>query len=300
MTPTPEAAAPDTAQPSRSFIEDAAITQYLVSDQRCLMVVPASDAVRSPGGSVSAGMVLTVFDVGASHPAIIASRPDWTATQDISLHGAEPVTEGPIVLDNQLVRVGKKAVIASTAVYDGHGLDDVDKLVRLIDQAGPSSDAPTGLTRAGSGLLTFARIPRAAAPGMDDYDPGQWIGQVHRPAAGPPVQGSLYERMGLELVDARTGQFDLERTPFVTNSIGTILGGALAVMVEAAAEALCPGLVATDLQIHYLSQVRTGPARTAGTVLRDAGDHAVVTVRVTDAGHGDQLLALATVTLRKG
>ncbi|WP_035953990.1 hypothetical protein [Parafrankia sp. EUN1f] len=299
MTPTPEAAAPDTAQPSRSFIEDAAITQYLVSDQRCLMVVPVSDAVRSPGGSVSAGMVLTVFDVGASHPAIIASRPDWTATQDISLHGAEPITEGPIVLDNQLVRVGKKVVIASTAVYDGHGLDDVDKLTRLIDQAGPS-EAPTGLTRAGSGLITFARIPRAAAPGMDDYDPGQWIGQVHRPAAGTPVESSLYERMGLKLVDARTGQFDLERTPFVTNSIGTILGGALAVMVEAAAEVLRPGLVATDLQIHYLSQVRTGPARTAGTVLRDAADHAVVTVRVTDAGHGDQLLALATVTLRKG
>ncbi|KPM52109.1 hypothetical protein CcI49_37940 [Frankia sp. CcI49] len=299
MTPTPEADTPSTARPSRSFIEDAAITQYLVSDQRCLMVMPVSDAVRSPRGTISAGMVLTVFDVGASHPAIIAGRPDWTATQDISLHGAEPITEGPIVLDNQLVRVGKKIIIASAAVYDGHGLDDADKLARLIDQAGPSV-VPTGLTRAGSGLLTFARLPRAAAPGMDDYDPGNWIGQVHRPAAGGPVEGSLYERMGLELVDARTGQFDLERTPFVTNSIGTILGGALAVMVEASAEALCPGLVATDLQIHYLSQVRTGPARTAGTVLRDAGDHAVVTVRVTDAGHGDQLLALATVTLRKG
>ncbi|WP_018638906.1 hotdog family protein [Parafrankia elaeagni] len=293
---------PSGTAPRRSFVADAALTELLVSDRRCLMVAPLTDAVRSPEGSVSAGMILTIFDVGASHPAMIASQPGWTATQDISLHGAGPITEGPIVIDNQLVRVGKKVVIASAAVYDGHGVDDIEKLQQLIDQAGPS-EGPAGLARAGAGLIAFARLPRGAAPGMDDYDPARYIGQVRRTGGaglGPAVEGSLYERVGLRLVEPRTGQFELDRTPYVTNSIGTILGGAQAIMVEAAAEAMRPGMVAADLQIHFLSQVRTGPARSVGTVLRDAGDHSVVTVRVTDAGHGDQILALATVTLRRG
>lgn len=281
-----------------TFVGDAGLTELLVSDQRCLTLAPLTDAACSPGGFASPGMILTIFDVGASHPAMIACRPDWTATQDVSLHGADPITEGPIVVDSRLVRVGKKVVIASAAVYDGHGAEDVEKLQRLIDQAEPS-EAPIGLTRAGAGLITFARIPRVAAPGMDDYDPGKWIGEVRRPSVGTPVESSLYGRLGLRLIDPRTGQFDLDRTPYVTNSIGTVLGGAQAIMVEAAAEAMRPGMVATDLQIHYLSQVRRGPARTVGTVLRDAGDHSVVTVRVTDAGHDDQILALATVTLRR-
>ncbi|WP_018501253.1 PaaI family thioesterase [Parafrankia discariae] len=294
---TPEADTPGAA-PRRTFVGDTASTELLVSDRRCLMSAPLSDAVRSPGGSASPGMILALFDVGASHPTMIACRPDWTATQDISLHGADPISEGPIVVDSQLVRVGKKITIASATVYDGHGVDDIEKLQRLIDQAEPP-EAPAGLTRAGAGLITFARLPRAAAAGMGDYDPGKWIGQVRRTGTGTPVEGSLHERLGLRLIEPRTGRFDLDRTPYVTNSIGTILGGAQAVMIEAAAEAMRPGLVATDLQIHFLSQVRKGPARTAGTVLRDADDHSVVTVRVTDAGHDNQILALATVTLRR-
>ncbi|OHV38961.1 hypothetical protein CC117_02590 [Parafrankia colletiae] len=295
---SPEAALSPEAAPRRSFVGDAALTELIVSERRCLMTAPLTDAVRSPGGSVSPGMILTIFDVGASHPTMITCRPDWTATQDISLHGADPITEGPIVVDNQLVRVGKKVAIASAAVYDGHGVDDIEKLQWLIDQAGPSA-APAGLTRAGAGLISFARLPRAAAAGMDDYDPGKWIGQVRHTGVPEPVEGSLHERLGLRLLEPRIGQFDLDLTPSVTNSIGTIFGGALAVMIEAAAEAMRPGLAATDLQIHFLSQVRTGPARTTGTVLRDAGDHSVVTVQVTDAGHDNQILALATVTLRR-
>jgi hypothetical protein len=53
------------------------------------------------------------------------------------------------------------------------------------------------------------------------------------------------------------------------------------------------------MQLHYLSQVRVGPARTATTVLRTAPDHAVVSVELIDAGNDDQLLALATVTLQR-
>jgi acyl-coenzyme A thioesterase PaaI-like protein len=52
------------------------------------------------------------------------------------------------------------------------------------------------------------------------------------------------------------------------------------------------------MQIHFLSQLKVGPARTRGRVLRDATDHAVATVEIVDADNADHLLALATVTLQ--
>ena len=100
-------------------------------------------------------------------------------------------------------------------------------------------------------------------------------------------------------MDAPAGVAELDRTPYVANSVGTINGGAQAVLIEVAAESVHPGFVATDMQLHYLSQVRVGPARTVTTVLRTAPDHAVVSVDLVDAGHDDQLLALATVTLQR-
>ena len=91
---------------------------------------------------------------------------------------------------------------------------------------------------------------------------------------------------------------EIDHSDYVRNSFGTINGGVLGAVFQAAAEAARPGQVATDLQIHYLSQVQTGPARTSGTVSRDAFGHSIVSLRAVDAGHGDQLLDLATITLQ--
>jgi acyl-coenzyme A thioesterase PaaI-like protein len=109
----------------------------------------------------------------------------------------------------------------------------------------------------------------------------------------------MYERMGLRVLDAAGGRVELDRTPYVANSIGTINGGAQAVMIETAAEAMRPGLAASDMQLHFLSQVKAGPAQSRGRVVREAGDHSVVDIDLVDAGNGDQLLTMATVTLRR-
>jgi acyl-coenzyme A thioesterase PaaI-like protein len=266
------------------------LTQLLATDDRSLTLAPLTDAVRSPAGCASLGMVVTMIDVGASDPAMVACRPDWTATQDLSLHSAGWITDGPIVVDTELVRVGTKVVVVAVTVHDGNGVEDVDALRGAIDDG--------TLTRAAAGLVTYARIPGAAAPGMDDYDPGRWAGQIRRNPVAAPAAGTMYQRMGLELLDARTGRMQLEHTPYLANSIGTINGGAQAVLLEAAAEAMRPGMAATDMQIHYLSQMKAGPVRTVGTVLRDAADHSVVTMELVDGGNDDQLLAVATIILQ--
>ena len=134
---------------------------------------------------------------------------------------------------------------------------------------------------------------------MDHHNPAQWVGQVRERTSDVVPEGTMYERMGMDVVDAENGVLELERTLYVINSLGSINGGALAVMIEAAAEAMRPDLVATDMQIHYLSQVKAGPARTSGVISRDGADHSVVTIEVVDAGHHDQLLTAATVTLQR-
>jgi acyl-coenzyme A thioesterase PaaI-like protein len=148
-------------------------------------------------------------------------------------------------------------------------------------------------------LLTFARLPMSAISTHGFARPPAQIGEVQRRRVVAPPEGTVYDRMGLDVVDAASGVTELARTPYVTNSIGTINGGAQCVMIQVAAEAMCPGLVATDLEVHFLSQVKVGPARSCGRVARHGADHSVITVELVDHGADDQVLSLATVTLQR-
>lgn|GEM_PF-1354570 len=276
---------------SVSFASDFGLTTFQPSPQRSVVRATLTDKLRDSGGAASTGVLMTVVDIVASDPALIAASPDWTATQDLSLYAAGPITRGPIVADARLVRAGKKVVVISVDVYDGCGVTDLRVLTDDIDRGAH------GLTHAGRALVVFARIPRAAAVDADQYSPAKTVGTI-RERKPVPVEGSVYSRLGMRVVDAGSGVLELDLTSFVVNQIGTIQGGALAVLAESAACAMRPGMVACDMQIHYLSQVRVGPARASGEVIRDAGDHSVVDVRLVDAGTGDTVLALTTVTLR--
>jgi acyl-coenzyme A thioesterase PaaI-like protein len=278
---------------SGSLVLDLDTTSVLLTSTRCLLRAPLTPAVSTSSGAASLALIVSTLDIAASEPALATCRPDWTATQDLHVHATSRLVEGPLVVDAQLVRVGKKTITVVTNVYDGHGVSDFEQLRRGIDEGG------TGPTRTARGLVTFARIPGSSASGMDDYDPGKWIGQVRRRTFERPPVGTLPARMGLSVVDAASGVLELGLTPYVTNSIGTIFGGAQAALLQLAAEAMRPGMEASDLQLHYLSQVKVGPARTLGSVSRDAADHSVVTVELRDAGNNNQLLALATVVLQR-
>jgi acyl-coenzyme A thioesterase PaaI-like protein len=149
----------------------------------------------------------------------------------------------------------------------------------------------------GSGLITFARITRAAAPGMDDYDPGAWVGETRTLGPDGATPATPYERMRLEFKEP--GTVVLPLTPYVVNAIGTITGGAQAAQAEAAAESLLPGLVATDVQVHFLAQLRSDHLVSASRVVRSTPDHGVVAVLLLDGGDPDRVAAMATVTLTR-
>ncbi|HEX4937219.1 MAG TPA: acyl-CoA thioesterase domain-containing protein, partial [Candidatus Kapabacteria bacterium] len=154
-------------------------------------------------------------------------------------------------------------------------------------------------TLAAKSLVTFTRISRTAASGMDEYDPKKWMGAVRNRTSDRYNEAVLDDRIGLQVCDAGAGIVEVALTPYVGNSIGTISGGVQAITMEAAANAMRPGMTATDIQIHFLSQLKVGPSRTRGTIVRDARDHSVVLIELLDAGAGNKLLATATLTLQR-
>jgi acyl-coenzyme A thioesterase PaaI-like protein len=281
---------------SHSFASDFGLASFQPTRERSLMRSEFTDQMRSPAGTASLGFLLTLVDYVTSDPALSVSAPDWTATQNLSLHAADAVRQGPVLIDSNLVRIGKKAVVVSADVYDGRGLRDLAEFARSIDEAAAMGEE--GPVLAGRALVTFVRLPRTAATGADDYRPEEWIGRL-RERNIEPVEGDIYSRLRMRVVDPSAGVMELDLTPFVANMIGTIQGGAQALLVEAAAHAIRPGFVSTDMQLHYLSQVRVGPARSYADVVREASDHCVVNIRLVDAGDDDRLLALTTVTMAR-
>jgi uncharacterized protein (TIGR00369 family) len=82
---------------------------------------------------------------------------------------------------------------------------------------------------------------------------------------------------------------------------GSVEGGLVATLLDTAgataASRALDGLVATQsLNISYLSPVKVGPAVAVGRPVRVGKRDAVVEVRLTDAGNGDRLCAIALLT----
>jgi acyl-coenzyme A thioesterase PaaI-like protein len=289
-SPAPAAAYP----PEHHFLRDLDSASVLVAVDRNLVRAPLTDGVRAAGGQVALGFLAALVDIAAAPVALFAGTPDWTATQGLSLHATGWLTEGPVVVDARLVRAGKNTVIVAVDVYDGAGTEDLVELRTAID------DQLAGqVSRAATGVLTFARIPRSASAAATTFKPEELVGQPRSMAPARPPQGTMLERIGVEVVDADAGAVQIAHRDYVRNSFGTINGGVLGAVFQAAAEACRPGLVASDLQVHYLAQTKAGPARTSCVVSRDADDHSIVTARAVDAGNDDQVLALATVTLQR-
>jgi acyl-coenzyme A thioesterase PaaI-like protein len=208
--------------------------------------------------------------------ALSAAHPDWTATANLSLHATGWLLKGPVTVDSHLVRAGSNIVIVGSDILDGAG------------------------ERAATSVAAFARLPRTASVSASHFDPAATLGQRQHLAPGlPPSPGSLIERSGVQVVDPEGGIVELPKRDYVINSFGSINGGVLGVVFQAAAEAAVPDLVATDVQIHYLRQAGSGPARTATTVLRRGTDHAACSVDVVDAGADNRVLALATVGMQR-
>jgi acyl-coenzyme A thioesterase PaaI-like protein len=245
---------------------------------------PVQPNACTESGAVRLGAIGTMIDSAGAVVALASASPDWIATSNLSYHRVGPVREGPIICSSRLVRAGATTIVVGVDVFDGRG-----------------SDTTEGGLLCGHGLMTFARIPGSAS--SITIDPFANIGVRSTNAlAGSGFDEPLFDKIGIRVVDAAAGVVELDKHDYVRNSFGTINGGAVCMIFEAAAEVAARAIgsrayESADLAVHYLAQTRTGPARTATTVLRHDERHALCQIRLVDAGNDDLLLAMATVTL---
>ena len=269
--------------PEQHVLRDFVVTSERVSRHLTISSCPLAPAITLPSGRPRVGALATVIDLAGAATALASVRPDWIATSDLAFWSGDPIAEGPIVVAAHLVRAGSNVVVVRVDVGDGHGRDDIETM-----------------RPAGSGLMTFARIPGAASAvsgrALPESSPKQSMA-----VTGSGFRAPLLEHLGVRVLDPMHGVIEVDRTDYTRNSFGSLNGGVIAIAAEAAAETLTAAhgqaFEGVDISVNYLSQTRSGPARTAATFVRRNGHHAMVEVRLVDAGNDDQLLALATVGL---
>jgi uncharacterized protein (TIGR00369 family) len=118
----------------------------------------------------------------------------------------------------------------------------------------------------------------------------------------------LLAQLDLRDVPAKKGgelAIEMPLGSHLVNNRGGLQGGLVATLIDVCAgrvalAGLPPGMSAatTDLNVHYLSAVRVGPARAEAVVLRRGRTKIVLRSEVYDAGRDDALCAFSTITFQ--
>ena len=267
-----------TYPPPGHIIRHLRMDLELRSETELHSTMPVTDDLRDSGGALRTGALATLVDVAAGTFSHEMVRPDWLATSDMKVHLLRPALSSEVRGVTSTVRAGRRNMLSATRVVDDDG----------------------EIARA---WVTYTRLPR-----RDDnpaVEQGSRIGRRLHYVEDPSLdteraRPSLDDYLGLRL-EPEALALVLDHHPRIHNSFGSLQGGAAAVLVERVAMLAAerrfgtPARV-TDLHIQYLGQTRSGPFRVAGEVIRDDDGSVVCEVSVLDAGNGDQLLDLATVT----
>ena len=239
-------------RPSTTCCVTCRVTTELVTAERAISLAPVPDSARNAAGAASLGFLVAVVDTNAAPLALVAGQPDWTATADLALHATGWLTEGPVLVDSRLERGLEHRGHHDTTLRRPRG-----RGARRARARGTPRCEPANVAR----LPHVCAHPDArASVAAGRFDPTALVGQRRQVSpAAPPAPEPLMERIGLRVVDATRGVVELHNHDYVRNSFGTINGGVLGFVFQGAAEAAIPGLVATDVHIHYLAQAKAGP-----------------------------------------
>lgn len=241
----------DDYPPPHHVLRDLRLATERTDDGWAITTAPVVDEICRHG-AVRAGALAALIDVAGAAVALDAVLPDWIATADLSYHACGRITEGPVVIHSLPLRVGAGLVVTEARLFDGH-------------DAAAAADRPAGLA-----TMTFARIPGRATNVARDEE-GRPVRRTE-PWSGGGFGTPILDACGI--VEVTPGVLEVGLVPYVENSFGTLNGGVVALVLEAAAESAAVGrlgrgdLATTDVEVHYLAQTRIGPARTEVTVLR--------------------------------
>jgi acyl-coenzyme A thioesterase PaaI-like protein len=235
------------------FVGDMGLGYRAVGDTSLGQITP-SDELRRPDGGIRVSVLATASDVVAGALANRTIGPRIPLTVDLTVHALLRAHAETVDVVARLVKVGRSTVVAEAWF------------------SGDESERPFGLSQ-----LTFSPSPKVEHTIEVQGD---------RPATPPNFTEPWFEQLGIRVLGP--GIAEVDRWPYVMQPSGTIQGGAVAALIEAAAESLT-GRAVTDIDIRYLKAVRVGPGRAVATPL-DAG---LVRVEVRDPGNEDRVASIA-------
>jgi len=239
-----------------------------------LEVVPA---LADAGGRPRVGVLATLVDVVASQVAIRSVLPGWTATSNLSLDLGDLPSEGVIEAVPRILRSGRQTVVVEVVL---RGAADATQL---------------GVATVGFSILRARN---------DVQKGGHWAeapeARTEFALADRFLEKPILEAVGLEFDSADPAVARMAVRPYLLNSLGALQGGAVAILLEAAAEnfagtSLEGALQVRSLAVHYLKLARVGPVRAQSRAIARSRGGLLVRVELFDEGASEVLLAVATI-----
>jgi uncharacterized protein (TIGR00369 family) len=271
---------PATYPPDRHLLRDLRLS-FTPGDERSRRAwMPVVPELCTADGAVRAGALATLVDVIGGGLAATVAHPGWIATADLTLHLVSAATHGSVEARASVAHAGRTTVVIEVALHDDDG-------------------AEIGLA-----TMSFAVLPRR------DHNP-----DITTSAPGGPstmalpdshMHAPLLDELGVRVLDAARGELEVPVADWSRNSMGAMQGGAVATIVDAAAETAARAasktasgelLVVTDMQVTYLTFSRSGPLRTHVDVLATAPDAITAHVEMIDAGAESRVTSIARVVV---
>jgi acyl-coenzyme A thioesterase PaaI-like protein len=222
-----------------------------------LQLRPRAEVLRY--GAVRASVVAFMIDVVAG--VVLDDDPDsWTLTSDMSVRMRPLPAPESIHTRSTMLRRGRRSATA---------------MVDLVSDSGEP---------VATGAIGFVRVPRRET---DPPKPQVSSVRITETFDGTNVLSRpLREEAGVVVLDPMQGVVQMQVTPELQNSAGTLQGAMVALLAEAAAEELVSArfdiaAVVTELDLRYLAQANTGPVRTRCRLL-GTGPDAPIEVELTD------------------
>jgi uncharacterized protein (TIGR00369 family) len=243
---------PSTGEGPARVVGDAAAPGYL----------------RSDDGTIATGALLALADSVAGLCGGLAALPGWVVSTNLMLRAVRLDVVGPLRLQADVLRAGRKAVVTAVTIHDAGAGD------RLLADGALTSAVlvPEG------GPPVYERPMRLAAPPID-----------------PSRTPHLTEYVGVRAVGPDTVAIDV--TDELRNPWGILHGGITAALVDLAARHATGGRATTDVVLHFLAPGRVGPVTAWVRPVGVRPDGTLVRVEVRDAGSGDRVMAIAVATV---
>jgi acyl-coenzyme A thioesterase PaaI-like protein len=259
--------------PASTFLVDLGLVHRFGEDA-CVGEVLITPEMRVPGTQVVRTSALATFaDVVAGSIANKVTFPRVCMTVDLGVRMLGPGTvAGVLELESRVLKTGRNTTFCETWFTADGGTAEPLAVSHSTFMASPRPEDVLELP-------PERVFPRALGRGR----------RLRRP---------FPDQLGCRVTEP--GVAEIHRVPYVMNPAGTIQGGAIALLAELAAESLYAGgagegslCVVADLDVRYLSAVRSGPAR--ATARLAGGEN--VRVEVRDPGNSNRLTALAWATV---